>query len=199
MKRQLLDITKQTDNRWLNIYVAHYQMEKSTVNYEFASRRRESEIAIREKTRVADAVRILPYFIINEEIFVVFIKEFRSPLNRYIYGFPAGLIERGENPDIAAKRETSEETGGTVLKLTRTDDGGYSSAGLTDECIMCYTAEVEMTGLQNLEDTEDIEVEIVSLKDMPNFLSSNQFCLQSRLQAWGFYYKQLYEKSIQLK
>ena len=64
-------------------------------------------------------------------------REYRVGSNRFAYGLPAGLMDAGENPEQAALRELSEETG-TVpdnLSAIRFDHVGayYSSEGMTDE------------------------------------------------------------------
>ena len=42
---------------------------------------------------------------------LVVIKEFRVPVETYEIGFPAGLIDSGETPEDAVRRELEEETG----------------------------------------------------------------------------------------
>lgn len=42
---------------------------------------------------------------------VVLVRQYRPPLERMELGLPAGLVERGEAPETAARRELSEETG----------------------------------------------------------------------------------------
>jgi len=39
------------------------------------------------------------------------ISQFRPPLNTWSIEFPAGLIDEGETPEQAARRELAEETG----------------------------------------------------------------------------------------
>ena len=39
------------------------------------------------------------------------IRQYRYPINDYIYEFPAGLVEEGEDFREAASREIFEETG----------------------------------------------------------------------------------------
>ncbi len=39
------------------------------------------------------------------------IKVYRHPVKRYLWEFPAGLIEDGESPEVAGGRELMEETG----------------------------------------------------------------------------------------
>lgn len=39
------------------------------------------------------------------------ISQFRPPLNTWSIEFPAGLIDEGETPESAARRELEEETG----------------------------------------------------------------------------------------
>ena len=42
---------------------------------------------------------------------VVLVRQYRPPLEEMELGLPAGLVEEGENPEAAARRELLEETG----------------------------------------------------------------------------------------
>jgi len=55
-----------------------------------------------------DAVIIFP---LNEEGEVVLVRQYRPPIDRIELGLPAGLIEEGEEPEKAGRRELLEETG----------------------------------------------------------------------------------------
>ena len=58
--------------------------------------------------RTADAVSIVP---ITRDGNLVLIREFRYPLNSWVVGLPAGLVEPGEDLAVAVDRELREETG----------------------------------------------------------------------------------------
>jgi ADP-ribose pyrophosphatase len=55
-----------------------------------------------------DAAIIFP---LTAEGDVVLVRQYRPPLERMELGLPAGLVERGEEPEAAARRELVEETG----------------------------------------------------------------------------------------
>jgi ADP-ribose pyrophosphatase len=55
-----------------------------------------------------DAAIIFP---VTPEGEVVLVRQYRPPLERLELGLPAGLVEPGEEPEAAARRELSEETG----------------------------------------------------------------------------------------
>lgn len=194
MKQILKKVSKLTNNKWINLYCAEYNFKNKQINYEFASRNKSDNLVINGKKSIANAVRILPYFVKDNETFVVLINEFRSPINKNVLGTPAGLVDENETYKETAIRETFEEIGGKVLKLEQTNYLGYSSAGLTDESIVCFDAEVELTNEQHLEDTEDIELKIVNIKEIKKLVETQEFCLQSALQLLAFYYKKLGEK-----
>ena len=66
---------------------------------------------------------------------VVLIRQYRFPLGDYVYEFPAGLVEPGEDMLAAGIREMYEETG---LTFTPVEAGSYSrpfftTIGMTDE------------------------------------------------------------------
>jgi ADP-ribose pyrophosphatase len=55
-----------------------------------------------------DAAIIFP---LTGEGEVVLVRQYRPPLQRMELGLPAGLVEEGEKPEAAARRELLEETG----------------------------------------------------------------------------------------
>ena len=192
---KLIELKKETNNKFLNLYRAYYETQNGKTRfYEFASRKDENNCVINNPNNKPDAVRILPYYKKGKDIFVVFIKEFRSPLNKYIYGLPAGLVDDGEKPIDTGVREIYEEIGGKVLNIEKVIDCAYSDAGLTDESLTCFNAEVELNGLQHLEENEDIKLKIVKLEDLLDFVENNEFCLPSALQAQAFYFRNINTK-----
>ncbi len=56
-----------------------------------------------------DAAIIFPLTESGEE--VVLVRQYRPPLGRMELGLPAGLVDEGEEPEAAARRELLEETG----------------------------------------------------------------------------------------
>lgn len=158
-------------------------------DYFVASRKSQENLVINSKDTIPDAVRIVPYFVENGRTYVVFINEFRSSINKYIWGFPAGLVDNGEDPLESAKREVLEEIGGTVEEITQTTPVGYTSAGLTDESLICYTAKIKLDSKQHLEDSEDISIKVVEAHDIPKMLQKNDFCLSSAILARSFYFE----------
>lgn len=195
MKR-IKNIEKLTNNRFLNLYQITYELKNGKeFKYFFASRRELENVEV--KKHKTDAVRILPYIKKDEKIYVVLIKEFRYAIGKYIYGTPAGLIDAGETAEVAAKRELKEEIGAEVVFIGKIQSAGYSSAGLSDETIECFNAEVKLAHKQSLEETEDINIQLVELNKLPEFLKSHEFGLQSALQLRAFYYEQKYKQALE--
>ena len=190
--KKLIKLEKQTNNKYLNMFEATYDLGDKTTRYFIASRREMGDLACQGSTRI-DAVRAVPYYYDGDKCYVVLIKEFRYAVGDYIYATMAGLIDDGETPEEAVIRELSEEVGAKAIKVTRTSGASFISAGMSDERIVCFEIEVEMGGLQELGESEDIEPVIVALDDLEGFMDSHQFGLQSELQLQSFMYKMRYE------
>ncbi len=164
---KLTKIVKQTDNKFLNMYVAEYS-GKTTLSYFFASRRSEDNL---QKQTYVDCVKVLPYIPKTNEI--VFIKNFRYVINDYVYEMPAGMVDKGEDTLTAAKREVREEIGAEITSIKKVTNVGFTSVGLTDETMETYFAEVELGLNQDLDADEVIEVVRVNVNDCENFLNSH--------------------------
>lgn len=141
--KKIIDVEKLTDKKYLNLFELVYETEKGEKRYEIASRKNIPDVV--SKTNKPDAVRIIPYFYDkNKNLKVVLIREFRYPINDYVYAVPAGLIDKGENPKQAVERELKEEIGARVIKIKQTEKASYTSVGMSDESIVCFEAEVEI-------------------------------------------------------
>ncbi len=92
---------------------------------------------------------------------VVLIRQYRYPIGGYVYEFPAGLLEPGEDPAQAGAREIFEETGLTFVPKEGGSYGRpfYTTVGMTDES--CATVYGYCTGTPtniHQELSEDIQV-----------------------------------------
>jgi len=155
-------IKKLTNNRFLNLYELDAQFrDGSAAPYYVASRRKTTD-ALKAATHDSHPDGVILYGVYGEnKDKVVLVRQFRYPINGYVYEFPAGLVEPGEDMLQAGIREMYEETG---LEFTPADGGAYSrpfftTVGMTDES--CGTVFGYCSGTptnSHQEGTEDIQV-----------------------------------------
>lgn len=182
----LKNVTKQTDNKFLNIYVAEYEQNKKVSPYFIASRKDTVEEldCVTGQTK-ADAAIIVPIYQNGD---ILFIKQFRKPVGRYVYEFPAGLIDSGESLIEGAKRELYEETGLKVTSITELLSPRYLSVGMSDESLGIYLARVcGDLSKDHQEESEEIEFEIVKSNDLMRFVTENPVTMQAALTAMYLY------------
>ena len=76
---------------------------------------------------------------------VTFVRQYRHAVGEVLLELPAGKLEAAEDPDEAAARELSEETGITAKQIVRVGEI-YPSPGYTSERIYLYIATGLSTG-----------------------------------------------------
>ncbi|MFD1039215.1 NUDIX hydrolase [Virgibacillus byunsanensis] len=113
----------------------------------------------RELIKHPGAVAIIA---ITKDNKIVFVEQYRKPLEKSIVEIPAGKLEKGESPEVTAVRELEEETGYTTRNLEFVTSF-YTSPGFADEHMYIYkTSQLEQ--LENpLEGDDDEFVEILEL------------------------------------
>ena len=173
------NITLLADTKYLKLYNAEYTNKKGeTRNWSIASRKDLNTLKnnyFNGAEENIDAVIIVATHIDEDKIVVI--KQFRIPLNDYVYEIPAGLIDPGEDVETTAKRELKEETGLDLLQIdyNKTKPKVYISTGMTDESVaLVYCTCSGEISKEYLEDDEDIEIMLLSRQEAKNLISSNE-------------------------
>ena len=126
-------IKKLSDNRYLNLYELDATFrDGSRAPYYVASRRKSTD-TIKAATHDNRADGVILYGVYGEEKDrVVLIRQYRYPIDGYVYEFPAGLVEPDEDMLAAGVREMFEETGLNFTPV-QTARPFFTSIGMTDE------------------------------------------------------------------
>jgi ADP-ribose pyrophosphatase len=100
---------------------------------------------------------------VTKEGKLVLVRQYRFAVKSRLLEFPAGTVEKGENPEITIKREIEEETGYSAKKWRNL--GKFPLApGYSDEFIYAFLAQ-ELEKLPQpppQDDDEDIEVVLMT-------------------------------------
>lgn len=106
---------------------------------------------------------------------VLLVRQFRYLYGKELYEIPAGKLEKGELPEVAAARELKEETGISAelvpfLKM-------YPTPGYTDEVIHIYLAKnCQRTDGQSLDDGEFLSVFFKPLNEVLEMIENGEIC-----------------------
>jgi ADP-ribose pyrophosphatase len=180
-KMKILDSAIVTKLKFVSLFAVSYRDRKGNpLDWHMVSRC-ETPKCVTGRIRQPDATIIVPYH--REQQKLVVIKEFRVPVGDYMVGFPAGLIDPGEDIAITAGRELHEETGLELVRIYRHSPAIFSSAGITDEAISMVFAEVAGTpNIRNLSASEDIAVDLMDRHEIRALLAREDVVFGAR--AW---------------
>ena len=126
----------------------------------------------REIVEHADCVAIVA---VDAEDNILLVNQFRKPVGKELLEIPAGGIDAGEDAEAAVIREMREETGFMPQRVEHLG-GFYSAPGYCTEYLYLYLA-TDLTPSQlYAEDTEDIKVVRVPIKQIPELITSGRIC-----------------------
>ena len=167
---QFVDIEKKDGGAFLHRYDLHYiDRTGCPRTYEMVSRDRNIDSLEHLQHHRTDAVVMVLTDAAREHI--ALIHEFRMELGQRIYGLPGGLIEPGETPEQAARRELREETGATA-KHFESLGTLYPSPGYCGEIIHIIGAIGLEFGENHLDDGEFLESFRLPLKKAVSLVMS---------------------------
>lgn len=104
---------------------------------------------------------------------VLFVKQYRYAYGESIYEIPAGKLNVGENPKIAAARELEEETGIKASSLELLYEL-YPTPGYTNERIYVYRAFEGEQGRAHLDEGEFLDVEWLPIAQVKEMLKKGE-------------------------
>lgn len=171
-------IEKKAGSKFLSFYeMEAVHRDGSSSPYYMASRNDDGA----SLTAVTHTVRpngVTIYSLLEDK--VVLVRQYRYPLGGYVYEFPAGLVEPGEDIAAAAVREMYEETGLVFTPIASPFSRPYfSSVGMTDEscCLVFGRCQGTPTSIHQ-ENTEDIQVVLADRAECRRILAQEQVAIQ---------------------
>lgn len=118
---------------------------------------------------------------------LVFVRQFRKPIEAIMLEVVAGIREPGEDPDTCAAREIREETGFASVRLRRLG-AIFPTPGYVDEQITCYYAEAEGARVErDLDEDERLDVVFLAEEDFAARVGRGEVSDGKTLAAWALY------------
>ncbi len=118
------------------------------------------------------AVAIVP---ITKDGHLILVEQWRRAIGRITLELPAGVIDPGETPEIAAQRELQEEIGKKAGSLEYLGPY-YSSPGVYTEVVHLFVArDLEESQLHG-EDTHEIDIKVVPYEKALKLVQDGTIC-----------------------
>lgn len=180
-----------SNNRFLNLFKLDALTDEGRqFDYFFVSRRKQDRLKILTKDISAEGVVIYP-ILKDDPDRIVMIKQYRYPLDDYLYELPAGLIDGGESPESAAIREMREETGLDFEVYTEGEEAYrrpfFMGAGFTDEsCNAVFGYASGVINRDEMEDTESIQVIIAGKEEVRRILKEEKVSIRAAYLLMNF-------------
>jgi ADP-ribose pyrophosphatase len=132
---------------------------------------REHEVAI---VRHAPSVVLIP---VEDDGRIVVIRQYRAPLDRETWEFPAGSLDANESPEAAARRECEEEIGRVPQQVQRLT-ALFPTPGYCDEEMIFFRVsdlrDPPADSTRKPDDDEDITSKIVTVGEARAMLARGE-------------------------
>ncbi|TCZ77487.1 NUDIX hydrolase [Paenibacillus albiflavus] len=144
------------------------------------------QTATRELVKHPGAVAVIA--LVDDRM--IFVDQFRKPLERMQVEIPAGKLDSGEEPLEAARRELEEETGYACESLSHVCSF-YTSPGFADEILHIYVAEgLKQVGELKLDEDEFLDCLLLTFEDAQRLIQEQRISDSKTIfavYAWQIY------------
>ena len=150
----------------------------------------DGKILKREVVKHSGAVVIVPVLDNGD---IILINQFRYPTNGFIWEFPAGTLDKNENPADCARRELREEIGyeaGSIKELL----SFYTTPGFSTEYMYLFLASNLTETERQLEEDECLESKIFPRREIEAMIKKKEI-VDSKTILSFLYYSYVYLKN----
>ena len=171
------------DGKFLATYDLYYKTASGNdKTYEMVSRSHDMKTYDDVHNPTVDSVILIMTDRTGEQILLN--REFRMSMGRWIYNFPAGLIDPGETPEQSAARELREETGLELFSIDDVLGESYNAVGFSNEKSVCILGTAGGDFAPSTSDLEEIEAGWFTRSEVRSLLKTEPFA--ARTQAYCY-------------
>ncbi len=117
------------------------------------------------------------------------VRQFRHGSGTIVLEFPAGVIEPGEQPVEAAKRELEEETGWQAEQLVPLGSVSPNPAFLNNRSYFFVAQQLRKKGMQHLDPMEALDALFIPQTEIEAQIGKGEFDNGIMVIAWHLYLK----------
>ena len=140
-----------------------------------------------------DWVNIIP---VTQDLEVVMVKQFRHGTKEITLEIPGGMVEKEDSLEQAASRELLEETGYQAREMRLLGVVHPNPAILTNRCSTYLALNLEKVNDGDGDETEDIEVSLVPLKEIPTLIENGTITNSLVIAAFFWYFLDVIKNSV---
>lgn len=182
------NIQKREEGKFITRYdVAYETVDHQEKIYEIISRNKALDSIEALNGAKPDSVVIIATDESGEKLLIN--KEFRMAVGDWVYNFPAGLIDEGEQPEESAKRELWEETGLELYEMEDFIGPSYSAVGFSNEINVCVVGKARGSFKSSTSTMEEIEPGWYTKAELRELLKTARFA--ARTQAYSYLWSRM--------
>ena len=182
---KIVKLTKIHEGKFLSYYEGEFINENGTKKvYEFSSRDPHLTLETFGKNGPAGVGMVA---LSKNHQKVLLEEEFRYAANKFIYNFPAGIIDAGEDASEAAKRELKEETGLDLIEIIDVLPPAYTAPGTSDETMQIVVGVVDGEIKPSCYELEEIHAKWFTKEEVKKLLDEKAFMsVRTQMFLWSW-------------
>lgn len=122
---------------------------------------------------------------------MILVKQYKYGADQMLIEFPAGYVEKGENPEIGAMREMEEETGYSANELELLGEFESSPTKSNGKTFIYLARNVVRDKELNLDISEDIEVLVRPINEVMHMVENGEIRVSDSVTAFFLAIKKL--------